>query len=126
MYALRVGSEAPLTQISIQDKVCTEVLPLAALTDDSPLEFFILWDSSFYLDLSDVLLLLRVKIMNANGTNLVNDAPTTPINYLLNTMFQVPFTRALLLDPWLKMSTVSSVANLGVVGERTERGRGFS
>ncbi|TWW77441.1 hypothetical protein D4764_12G0008310 [Takifugu flavidus] len=59
-----------------------------AITDGGPIEFFIPGDGDRYLDLNDTLLHLRVKITNANGSNLANDAAAVGlINYPLNTIF---------------------------------------
>jgi len=76
-----------MTQLSIEDKVYTEIMPLSAITENGPIEFFIPGDGEKYLDLNDTLLHLRVKITNADGTDLVNDAPVGLINYPLNTLF---------------------------------------
>lgn len=78
---------APMTQLSIDDKIYTEISPVSAITDGGPIEFFIPGDGEKYLDLNDTLLHLRVKITNADGTNLANDAAVGPINYPLNTIF---------------------------------------
>ncbi|TKS65887.1 hypothetical protein D9C73_028356 [Collichthys lucidus] len=73
--------------LSIEDKVYTEILPLSAITDGGHIEFFIPGDGEKYLDLNDTLLHLRLKITNADGTDLANDAAVGLINYPLNTMF---------------------------------------
>ena len=78
---------APLTQLSIENKVFTEVLPQAALTDHGPIEFFIPGDGEKYLDLNDTLLHLRVKITNPDGSDLADGAQVGLINYPLNTIF---------------------------------------
>ncbi|XP_071333652.1 uncharacterized protein F54H12.2-like [Trachinotus anak] len=78
---------APMTQLSIEDKTYTEISPVSAITDGGPIEFFIPGDSEKYLDLNDILLHLRVKITNADNTDLANDAAVGLINYPLNTIF---------------------------------------
>ncbi|XP_072768640.1 uncharacterized protein F54H12.2 [Nerophis lumbriciformis] len=78
---------APMTQMSIDDKTYTEVLPLSAITDGGPIEFFIPEEGEKYLDLNDTLLYLRVKITRADGTNIPLDANVGLINYPLNTIF---------------------------------------
>lgn len=77
----------PMTQLSIDEKLYTEVQPLSAITDTGPIEFFVPGDGEKYLDLNDTLLHLRVKVTNADGTNLAADAPVGLINYPLNTLF---------------------------------------
>lgn len=78
---------APMTQMSIDEKLYTEVLPLSAITDGGPIEFFIPGEGEKYLDLNDTLLHLRIKITNADGTNIPPNAPVGVINYPLNTIF---------------------------------------
>ncbi|KAF7650868.1 hypothetical protein LDENG_00119470 [Lucifuga dentata] len=73
--------------LSIEDKVYTEILPLSAITDGVPIEFFIPGDREKYFDLNDILLHLCVKITNADGIDLVDDAPVGLINYPLSTIF---------------------------------------
>ncbi|XP_040895126.1 uncharacterized protein F54H12.2-like [Toxotes jaculatrix] len=76
-----------MTQLSVEDKMYTEISPLSAITDGGPIEFFIPGDGEKYLDLNDTLLHVRVKITNGDGTDLANDAPVGLVNYPLNTMF---------------------------------------
>lgn len=78
---------APMTQLSIDEKIYTEVMPLSAITDGGPVEFFIPGDGEKYLDLNDTLLHLRLKITNADGSDLADDASVGLINYPLNTIF---------------------------------------
>ncbi|KAF0044788.1 hypothetical protein F2P81_003946 [Scophthalmus maximus] len=75
---------APMTQLSIEEKQFTEVLPISAITHCGPIEFFIPGDEDKYLDLNDTLLHLSVKITNVDGSDLVADAPVALINYPLN------------------------------------------
>ncbi|XP_040898832.1 uncharacterized protein F54H12.2-like [Toxotes jaculatrix] len=76
-----------MTQLSVVDKMYTEISPLSAITDGGPTEFFISGDGGKYLDLNDTLLHVHVKITNGEGTDLANDAPVGLVNYPLNTMF---------------------------------------
>ncbi|TWW77700.1 hypothetical protein D4764_12G0010900 [Takifugu flavidus] len=78
-----------MTQLSIDEKTYTEISPLSAITDGGPIEFFIPGDGDRYLDLNDTLLHLRVKITNANGSNLANDAAssaTHPYRCMIETL----------------------------------------
>uniref|UniRef100_A0A1A8NQ47 Uncharacterized protein n=2 Tax=Nothobranchius rachovii TaxID=451742 RepID=A0A1A8NQ47_9TELE len=77
----------PMTQLSIEDKIYSEILPIAALTDGGPVEFYVPGDGEKYLDLNDTLLLLRVKITNDDGSPLPDGAATGLINYPINTIF---------------------------------------
>ncbi|XP_040903619.1 uncharacterized protein F54H12.2-like [Toxotes jaculatrix] len=76
-----------MTQLSVEDKMYTEISPLSAITDGGPIEFFVPGDGEKYLDLNNTLLHVRVKITNGDGTDLANDAPVGLVNYPLNTMF---------------------------------------
>ena len=76
---------APMTRLSIEDKVYTEIMPLSAITENGPIEFFLPGNGEKYLDLNDTLLHLRVKITNAHETDLMNDLWVSII-YPLNTM----------------------------------------
>lgn len=44
---------APLSQLSLEEKIYTEVLPLLALTDRRPIEFFIPRCGEKYMDLNE-------------------------------------------------------------------------
>ncbi|KAM9795148.1 uncharacterized protein F54H12.2-like [Neosynchiropus ocellatus] len=76
-----------MTQLSIEDKMYTEIAPLSAITDGGPIEFFIPGDGEKYLDLNDTLLYVRLKITTVDGGVLANDADVGLINYPLNTIF---------------------------------------
>ncbi|XP_039887838.1 uncharacterized protein LOC120733608 [Simochromis diagramma] len=78
---------APLTQMSIEDKCYSENLPVTALTDRGPLEFYVPGNGLHYLDLNDTLLSLRLKITNHDGSDIEADANVGIINYPLNTIF---------------------------------------
>lgn len=78
---------APMTQLSIEDKKYQECQPLSALSDNSPIEFFIPGDGEKYLDLNDTMLHLRVKITERDGTAIPADTAVSLINYPLNTIF---------------------------------------
>ncbi|CAI5671105.1 unnamed protein product [Oreochromis niloticus] len=78
---------APLTQFSIEDKCYSEILPVTALTYRGPLEFYVPGNRLHYLDLNDTLLSLRLKITNADGSDIDADTNVAIINYPLNTIF---------------------------------------
>ena len=78
---------APMTQLSIEEKKYQECQPLSALSDNSPIEFFIPGDGEKYLDLYYTMLHLRVKITERDGTDIPPDAAVALINYPLNTIF---------------------------------------
>ncbi len=71
----------PYTQTSIEKSKFVEIPPVSAITDTGPLEFFISESSEDYLDLNDTYLFTRVRITNADGTNLANGADVGFLNY---------------------------------------------
>lgn len=75
------------TQLSIDESSFIEIHPIAALTHQTPVEFYITGNGDQYLDLAHTLLHLRIKVTKKNGTDLVAEDVVAPINYLLNTMF---------------------------------------
>lgn len=77
----------PYTQTSIEKSTFVEIPPVSAITDTGPLEFYISASGEDYLDLNDTYLFTRVKITNADGTNLANDADVGFINYPGCTLF---------------------------------------
>ncbi|XP_057675664.1 uncharacterized protein F54H12.2-like [Corythoichthys intestinalis] len=71
------------------------MLPISALTEDGPIEFFVPGDGSKYLDLADTLLQLQLQVTNADGSRLPAAEKVGLINYPLNTIFsQVDVTLA--------------------------------
>lgn len=71
----------PMTQTSIEKNTYHEISPLAAITDTSPIEFFITGSSEHYIDLNNSYLHIVAKITNADGTNLGVDAQVGFVNY---------------------------------------------
>ena len=76
-----------LTRTSVEDSNYTEFLPVATLTSEGPVEFHIPASDSHYVDLSSFLLHVRAKIVNADGSNLINDEEVAPVNYFLHAIW---------------------------------------
>ena len=76
-----------LIQLSIQNTNYVEITPLNAIADQEVLEFLIPGNGERYLDLNSTLLNLRLKIVNADGSNLGADDPVGITNYILNSLF---------------------------------------
>lgn len=74
-------------QLGIESSSFLEIHPVASLTDESPIEFYVSGTGENYIDLAHTMLHLRIKITKANGTNLAEGDNVGPINYVLNTMF---------------------------------------
>jgi len=77
----------PPTQTSIQSSRWSEYLPISTIQGTTPLEFVLEGSGSDYLDLSSVLLHLRVKLVQPNGDDLAADSTAGPINLLLHSIF---------------------------------------
>lgn len=77
----------PLTQTAIEKHNYVEILPLSAITDTSPLEFFIAGTGEDYLDLNNTLLYTRVKITNPDGSDIPDGAPVGLVNYPAASIF---------------------------------------
>ncbi|XP_053534212.1 uncharacterized protein F54H12.2-like [Ictalurus punctatus] len=77
----------PLTQTVIEKNTYIEVPPLSAISETSPLEFFIAGTGEDYVDLNNTLVFLRLKITNADGTDIADGAPVGLINYAGSTIF---------------------------------------
>ncbi|XP_065150159.1 uncharacterized protein F54H12.2-like [Paramisgurnus dabryanus] len=71
----------PLTQMAIEKNTYIEIPPLSAISDSSPLEFFIAGTGEDYVDLNNTLLFLRLKITNPDGTDIADGAPVGLSNY---------------------------------------------
>lgn len=71
----------PMTQTSIDKNTYHQISPLSALTDNSPIEFYITGSSDQYLDLNDTHIHIQAKITNADGTDLAADTEVGFINY---------------------------------------------
>ncbi|KAI7799286.1 hypothetical protein IRJ41_024918 [Triplophysa rosa] len=77
----------PLTQTAIEENTYIEVPPLSAISDSTPLEFFIAGTGEDYVELNNTLLFLRLKITNPDGTDIADGAPVGLINYPGATIF---------------------------------------
>ena len=94
----------PPTQTSIENGSLVEYRPLAALTDEGPIEFSIPGTSTDYIDPAHVYLYVECKVTKADGTNINDNAKVAPVNLLLHSLFQQ-------LDVSLNGKLVSSSTN---------------
>ncbi|XP_063911221.1 uncharacterized protein F54H12.2-like [Zophobas morio] len=76
----------PSTQTSIESGQWIEYKTLSSISDDAPLEFMIS-SGDEYIDLSQTLISLTVKITKEDGTNLPDDINIAPVNNILHSMF---------------------------------------
>lgn len=100
---LDLFNDVPI-QLGIDSSTFLEVHPVASLSENTPIEFYISGNGEHYLDLSHTILQLRVKIVKKNGTNLADTDDVAPINYFLNTIFSE-------LSLFLNEKQVASQAN---------------
>ncbi|XP_073694091.1 uncharacterized protein F54H12.2-like [Garra rufa] len=77
----------PMTQTVIEKNAYLEVPPLSAISESSPLEFFIAGTGEDYIDLNNTLLFLRLKITKPNGGDIADTAKVGLINYPGATIF---------------------------------------
>lgn len=77
----------PPTLTSLEKSQYVEYLPLGALSDNGPLEFFVSGRSEEYIDMSKLLLYTEQKITKANGDDLEDNEKVGPINNTLHSQF---------------------------------------
>ena len=78
--------------------------PVSTLTDNGPIEFNIPGSDEDYKDLTNMFLLLGVKITAADGANIADAAAIGPVNLLMHSLFSE-------VDVALKEKLVSSLVN---------------
>ncbi len=68
------------TQTSIEKGGWIEHQPLTSLDSGGPIEFILPGTGDAYLDLANTYLLVLAKIVNGNGTDIVDETPVAPVN----------------------------------------------
>ena len=77
----------PPTQTSIEEGGWIEHQPLTYLDSGGPIEFILPGTEDAYLDIANTYLLVRAKIVNGDGTDIVADTPVAPVNNWLHSLF---------------------------------------
>jgi len=77
----------PPTQTSIHQAEWVEYQPLTSIFGNAPIEFGVVGSGEEYVDLSNVMLYLRAKIVRNNSGDLAADSTAAPVNLLLHSMF---------------------------------------
>lgn len=77
----------PPTQTSIENATFVEYRPIASLTDGAPIEFEVASSGDDYLDFANSFLQVKVKIVRANGDDLVAADTVGPVNNFLHSLF---------------------------------------
>ncbi|XP_071948814.1 uncharacterized protein F54H12.2-like [Antedon mediterranea] len=77
----------PPTQTSIKKGQWVQYHPFNSITDTGPVQFNIQGSTEEYVDLSQTMLRVKVKITRGDGTDLHADDPVGPTNLLLQSLF---------------------------------------
>ena len=77
----------PPTQTSIESGSWAEYHPLSSIGDGAPIEFEVNETGEEYMDFANSHLYVKVKITQADGTNIANDAEVGPVNNFLHSLF---------------------------------------
>lgn len=77
----------PPTQTSIESGMYVEYHPISSLTNGAPIEFDVSSSGDDYMDLTNSLLHVRVKITKADGSNIAANETVGPINNFLHSLF---------------------------------------
>jgi len=77
----------PPTQTSVLQAEYIEYQPLTSIAGNAPIEFSIIGTGENYIDLANVLLYVRAKIVRNNDANLQADSTVGPVNLMLHSMF---------------------------------------
>ena len=77
----------PHTQTSIEKGQWVEYHPISNISDGGPIEFFVPGSGEEYIDPSGTQLYVKAKVLNADGTDIAEDAEVGPVNLLLHSLF---------------------------------------
>ena len=77
----------PPTMTAMEDSQWTEHYPISALDNSAPIEFIIPAQTEKWTDLNQTYLYLRVKVINADNTDLADDAHTSVTNNFFHSLF---------------------------------------
>jgi len=77
----------PPTQIVIQKGQWIDHQPVSSINASAPIEFNIIGTED-YVDLSKTMLVVKVKVTKANGTDFGDGEKTAPVNNLLQSLFK--------------------------------------
>ena len=77
----------PLRQVVVVDSYTSYHGPLAALSDNAPMQFVVQGSGADYYDPSDMRLKLKVKLIKVGDDAIANTDDVAPINDIANTMF---------------------------------------
>ena len=107
--------ESSITQLSVNGEYDRVYGPMQTMVPGSPIEFFVHGADGLYLDLYNSKLEIRVKITQADGVDLPNNANVGPVNDLLNTMFksvEMELGGVVITDPTTRYAYRAVIENL--------------
>ncbi len=80
--------DLPPTQVAVSDIYYQEIRPVSQVSGDAPIEFRISGQNSVdYLDLKGSQIYVKLKVKNADGSNLKVAEKTGPVNLFLQSLF---------------------------------------
>jgi len=77
----------PPTQTSFQPAEWVEYQPMTSILGSTPIEFGVIGSGEEYIDLSNVMLYVRAKVVRNNNANLAEDSTAAPVDLLLHSVF---------------------------------------
>ncbi|XP_071492416.1 uncharacterized protein F54H12.2-like [Diadema antillarum] len=77
----------PPTQTTIEQGKWVEFFPVTSIADATPIQFHLQSSPEEYTDLSQTLLHLKAKVVNADGTALTDESSVAPVNLFLHSLF---------------------------------------
>ena len=81
--------DEPPTDVTIKNSYFSEYFPVNSVSDRStPIQFYIQGTNQLYIDLREVRIYLRAKMVKADGTDLAATDLVAPVNNLLHSLFQ--------------------------------------
>lgn len=80
--------EQPAKQVVVNNASFVDYLPVSALGDGvTSLDFYVQPSDVDYFDLNDSFIYVKLKVTNADGSDLVAASTCKPVNYMLNALF---------------------------------------
>lgn len=78
--------QLPVTQLSVEDGASIRVKPIAAISQDAPIEFHVPAQSEEYIDPSQTMILIKCKIVKADGSALADTDKVAPCHNFLHSL----------------------------------------
>ena len=75
------------TQTAVEKSYDVEYHPVAPIRDGAPIEYHIPASTDEYMDLNNSRMYMRCRILNADGTDIIDPEVAAPVNDMLNSVF---------------------------------------